>query len=170
MNTEANPWAVLTGGIEPPPWRGDANVHHLSDAVPPNAPEREEEVLRIRCRACKHELPATTEFFYRSKKYASGFLNLCKPCYAEHPSTKRKQERKVQHEAAVSAESIEALHQLGRRCVATILSVLPPWTLIEPGSDKEAFARKVPPCVWWQFPRREWTFPAGRHREGGSTQ
>lgn len=51
------------------------------------------------------------------------------------------------------SDSREQLQHVAARATAAILEVLPPWTLIEPGSAKEALARKVPAGFWWPFPQ-----------------
>lgn len=50
--------------------------------------------------------------------------------------------------ASRSREAIE-LRQLQRRAQEAVLQVLPPWSLIEPGSRREDLARQVPPARWW---------------------
>lgn len=180
MSAEPNPWGVLTGAIEPPPWRGDATVHRMEDEVPRStkplaaapapapgsapvakpAREPKDDTAGIRtCSKCRRTYPATPEYFYRSKRELGGLRRECKACFGEHPSSKR------QRRAAPDDEKSAGLQQLAKRAAVAILEILPPWTLIEPGSEKEAFARKVPACVWWQFPDKQWPFPTSAHED-----
>lgn len=58
---------------------------------------------------------------------------------------------KVQRAAAVSRArpDLRALQQLQRRAQRAVLQVLPAWSLIEPGSAREALMRQAPASWWW---------------------
>lgn len=49
-------------------------------------------------------------------------------------------------------EDLRALRALQLRAARAVLAVCPAWSLITPGSPKEALCRKVPAALWWTFP------------------
>lgn len=152
-----NPFAMLSGEVTPPAWHGPARlIRKLSDGDEVDeAVDAEVPVATLTCRACRQDLPATSEFFYRSARYRSGFLNLCKACYAQHPciQARRKVQRAAANESApIVVEDWQALEELQRRAAKAVLLVCPAWTLISPGSPREALVRQVPAALWWPYP------------------
>jgi hypothetical protein len=150
---EPCPWDLLAGHIEPPRWQGQARVHRMLDEE-----ERREDAVQAAaiaagrvCTKCGNAYPATGEFFFRSKALPDGLRPECKTCHYQMPCNVKK----VQQQAANSTPSVaqrDELEQLAQRAAAAVLLVLPPWTLLTPGSEKEALARKVRPGLWWPFP------------------
>jgi len=45
-----------------------------------------------RCRKCGESFPATPEFFYRQAREKDGLRAICKGCYSELPSVRRRTE------------------------------------------------------------------------------
>lgn len=156
---ESNPWDLLAGTTEPPPWQGPAHVHRLL-----GEDERQEDVQQAAalaegrvCTRCGNAFPATQEHFFRAKHMRGGLRPECKACYYEMPCVAKKYPKgpKVQRQAAdrepADAERKE-LDQLAERAADAVLQALPAWSLIEPGSAREALMRKASPGLWWPSP------------------
>lgn len=156
---ESSPWeSVLPGHVAPPPWQGPAQVHRMLDEQ-----ERRDDVRQQRaidsgrvCTRCGNAYPPTREFFFRNKAMRDGLRPECKACYREMPSiAKRTKVQPVAAEPESEPIQREELEQLAQRAVDALMQVLPPWTLITPGSAKEKLARRVWPALWWPFPGKD---------------
>lgn len=55
-------------------------------------------------------------------------------------------------EEEAPAEDLEQLQQLQRRALAAVLRALPAWSLIQPGTPREALMRQAPSGLWWPRP------------------
>jgi hypothetical protein len=138
--------------IAPPAWSGPVLVHRLLD----EAEEDEDQAAAVAiasgriCTHCGGAFPPTGEFFYRSKGARDGLRPECKKCTAEFPTYAK---RRTQPRRTKQPEDWSALAELQRRAAKAVLLACPAWTLISPGSPREALVRQVPAALWWPYPK-----------------
>jgi hypothetical protein len=78
--------------------------------------------LQIQCCKCDENLPADPMFFYRDRNGPHGFRSVCKACYSELPSIKRRTAeraakvatRKASMQTGTVFSAVSVLTSLGR--------------------------------------------------------
>lgn len=102
-DSSKNPWMLLTGGVQPPEWKGEVHTHKM-----PNVPDDDDDLdiddepsalppLRLPppgtmkpCSKCKVVMPADLDHFYAARDAKDNLRSQCKRCCNEMPSMKNK--------------------------------------------------------------------------------